>query len=80
MGKSVRLHGEAGEIDHEQIKEKIDEIRKELESYDLEILKTSTIGMKQTYTSSLFLILLIRHEMKQEDEFVEQKHMKAEDR
>ena len=37
MGKSVRLHGEAGEIDHEQIKEKIDEIRKELESYDLEI-------------------------------------------
>ena len=37
MGKSVRLHGEAGEIDHEQNKEKIDEIRKELESYDLEI-------------------------------------------
>ena len=37
MGKTVRLHGVAGEIDHEQIKEKIDEIRKELESYDLEI-------------------------------------------
>ena len=36
IGKSVRLHGEAGEVEHEQIKEKIDEIRKELESYDPE--------------------------------------------
>ena len=36
IGKSVRLHGEAGEVDHEQIKSKIDEIRKDLESYDPE--------------------------------------------
>lgn len=36
IGKSVRLHGEAGEVNHKQIKEKIDEIRKDLESYDLE--------------------------------------------
>ena len=34
IGKSVRLHGEAGEVDHEQIKSKIEEIRKDLESYD----------------------------------------------
>ena len=36
IGKSVRLHGEAGEVDHEQIKSKIVEIRKDLESYDPE--------------------------------------------
>ena len=36
IGKSVCLHGEAGEVDHEQIKSKIDEIRKDLESYDPE--------------------------------------------
>ena len=30
------MHGEAGEVDHEQIKSKIDEIRKDLESYDPE--------------------------------------------
>ena len=36
IGKSIHLHGEAGEVDHEQIKKKIDEIRKELECYDLE--------------------------------------------
>ena len=33
---SVCLHGEAGEVDHEQIKSIIDEIRKDLESYDPE--------------------------------------------
>ena len=33
IGKSVRLHGEAGEVDHEQIKSKIE---KDLESYDPE--------------------------------------------
>ena len=32
----VCLHSEAGEVDHEQIKSKIDEIRKDLESYDPE--------------------------------------------
>ena len=53
IGKSVRLHGEAGEVDHEQIKSKIEEIRKDLESYTQ---KTSRIGMKQAYTSSSFLI------------------------
>ena len=36
IGKSVRLHGEAGEVDHDQIKARIDEIRKQLESYDPE--------------------------------------------
>ena len=36
IGKSVRLHGETGEVDHEQIKSKIGEIRKDLESYDPE--------------------------------------------
>ena len=30
--------------------------------------------MKQAYTSSLFLVLLIRHKTKNEDEFEEQKH------
>lgn len=34
--KSARLHGEAGEVDHEQIKNRIEEIRKELEKYDPE--------------------------------------------
>ena len=34
IGKSVHLQGETGEVDHEQIKSKIGEIRKDLESYD----------------------------------------------
>ena len=38
--------------------------------------KTSTIGMKQAYTSSSFLIPLIQHEMKKEDKFEEQRHRK----
>ncbi len=38
IGKSVRLHGEAGEVDHDQIKKKIDEIKKELEDYDPEYI------------------------------------------
>ena len=36
--------------------------------------KTSTIGMKQDYTSSSFLVPLIQHEMKKGDEFEEQRH------
>ena len=36
IGKSVRLHGEAGEVDHDKIKEKILEIQKALEEYDPE--------------------------------------------
>ncbi len=37
IGKSIRLHGEAaGEIDHQQIKERMDEIRQDLEKYDPE--------------------------------------------
>ncbi len=36
IGKSIRLHGEAGEIDHQQIKERMDEIRRDLEKYDPE--------------------------------------------
>ena len=66
-------HGEAGEVDLEQIKCKIDEIRK-----DLEVMtqKTSPIGMNQAYTSSSFLIPLILHEMKKEDKFEEQRHRK----
>ena len=73
FGKSVCLHGEAGEVDHEQIKSKIDEIRKDLESYDPKI---STIGMKQAYTTSSFLIPLIQHKLKKEDKFKEQRHRK----
>ena len=38
IGKSVYLHGEVGEVDHEVIKEKIDEVRKCLEGYDPEYI------------------------------------------
>ncbi len=38
IGNSVRLHGKAGEVDHDQIKKNIDEIKKELEDYDPEYI------------------------------------------
>ena len=36
IGKSVKLHGEAGEVDYEQIKKRIIEIQKLLENYEPE--------------------------------------------
>ncbi len=36
IGKSVRLHGEAGEVDHEKIKERILAIQNILEKYNPE--------------------------------------------
>ena len=45
IGESVLLHGETGEVDHDQVKEKIEEIRKELESCIT--LKMFTIGIRQ---------------------------------
>ena len=71
IGKSVRLHGEAREVDHEQIKSKIDEIRKDLESYDPE----SIYNWDETVLY-FKLIPLIQHEMKKEDKFEEQRHRK----
>ena len=60
-GRVFSLHGEAGEIDHEQI----DEIRKELGSYDLEnnyYWHETGLHFKLIPHSTLW------HEMKQEDE------------
>ena len=36
IGKSIRLHGEAGDVNEDEVKEKIDEITKDLEGYDPE--------------------------------------------
>ena len=71
IGKSVHLHGEAGEVDHEQIKSKIDGIRKDLESYDPE-------NIDNWDEPGLYfkLIPLLQHEMKKEDKFEEQRHRK----
>ncbi len=38
IGKSVRLHGEAGGVNPEEIKDKIQEIKKILEEYDMELV------------------------------------------
>ena len=38
IGKSVRLHGEAGDVNPEDIKERIQEIKKMLEEYDPELI------------------------------------------
>ena len=38
IGKSVRLHSETGEVDHDKIKEKILEIQKVLEEHDPEYI------------------------------------------
>ena len=73
IGKSVRLHGEAGEVDHEQLKVKLMKLERTLK---VMTQKTSTIGMKQAHTSSSFLIPLIQHEMKKENKFEEQRHRK----
>ena len=54
IGKSVPLHGEAGEVDHEQIKEKIDEIRRDLESYDLENIYNSPFPASSKYVWNVY--------------------------
>ncbi len=55
IGKGVRLHGEAGESDHEQINKKIDKIRKELENHDPEFVynwdETGELIPWSTYTA-----------------------------
>ena len=38
IGKSVRLHGEAGDVNHEEVKEKIQDIKKILEEHDPELV------------------------------------------
>ena len=73
IGKSVGLHGKAGEVAMSKSKVKLMKLERTLK---VMTQKTSTIEMKQAYTSSSFLIPHSTYTARNEDEFEERGHRK----